>query len=327
MKRYLLLSLSCVTMLAMGCATAPKELVDARTEYAKAEQSSAPKFAPTELREARQALDHAEESFKKTGKDETTATLSYVAMRKARAASVVADTYAAQSDKETKESDLLTQNKQGRDFLAAKIDAQAEYAEMTARQLDAERAKLQEAEEALAESALTEEELAAERVRFAEISAKLDAERDARAKAEADLALTRAQLEKVASIKEEPTRMIITLNGSVLFETDQSSVRPAAQHRLDQVGQVLLAERGARITVRGYTDSQGSDAHNQTLSTNRAMSVRNYLIGKGVAADRIEAVGLGKANPIAPNNTETGRANNRRVEIEVNRQSDTSASL
>ena len=113
--------------------------------------------------------------------------------------------------------------------------------------------------------------------------------------------------------------MIITLTGSVLFETDKYEVRPAATHRLDQVAQVLLAERGATITVQGHTDSEGSDKANQTLSENRAMSVRNYLVSQGIAGDRITAVGYGETVPVASNKNQAGRANNRRVEIIVDR--------
>ena len=190
---------------------------------------------------------------------------------------------------------------------------------MSTQQLQAERAKLTEAEGKLQDSEMTKEELAAERVRIAELTTKLDAERDARAKLEEDLARVRAELSKVATIKEEPTRMIITLNGSILFETAKYAVRAVATQRLDQVAQVLAAEGNSKITVMGYTDSQGSDSTNQTLSENRANSVRDYLVQKGIAQDRISAKGMGESNPVASNDTETGRANNRRVEIIVDR--------
>lgn len=306
-------------LLMVGCATAPDELVTARSTYANAEQSTATQYAPTELKEAWEALTAAEEAFKKLGNDERSTTLAYVAIRKAELAVVVADTFASKQDKETKDQQLLAKNKEARNSLAARLDEKSDMAAMTNRQLQDERAKLRDAEAKLEKGELTKEELAAERLRIADLTARLDAEREARVKLEADLAKTRAELEKVASIKEEPNRMIITLNGSVLFETDKSAVRDAATHRLDQVAQVLTAERGATITVMGYTDSQGSDAHNQTLSESRANSVRNYLVTRGIAADRISAKGLGEANPVAPNTTETGRANNRRVEIVVDR--------
>lgn len=309
-----------VALFVVGCATAPKSLVEARASYETAEQSGAPENAPTELNEAADALAAAEDAFDKLGPDDaTTGTLAYIATRKAELATVVAYTYTFEQKKNSKDEELLAGNKDARENLAARLDATSDLAAMTNRELQDERRKLQEAEQKLQDSEMTKEELAAERIRIAELTTKLDAEREARAKLEADLARVRAELEKVASIKEEPNRMIITLNGSVLFETAKFEVRAAATHRLDQVAQVLAAEGSSKITVMGYTDSEGTDSDNQRLSENRANSVRNYLVQKGVAQARISSKGLGESNPVASNATETGRANNRRVEIVVDR--------
>lgn len=311
----------------VGCATAPESLVEARATYASAEETGAKENAPAELQAAADALAAAEEAFDKLGPDDdATATLAYVATRKAELASVVANTYTFEQKKISKDEELLAENKVARKKLAARLDEKTDLAALTSRELQDERTKLLEAEKKLENNEMTKEELAAERVRIAELTAKLDAEREARKKLEADLARVRAELEKVASIKEEPNRMVITLNGSVLFETGKFDVRPAAMHRLDQVSQVLAAEGSAKITVMGYTDSQGSDSDNQKLSENRASSVRNYLVQKGVAQDRIASKGLGESNPVASNDTETGRANNRRVEIIVDRTSSATSS-
>lgn len=322
------------TLLVMSCASAPEELLTARETYANAEQSTASQYAPTELDEARDALIAAEEAFEKLGpKDEASRTLAYVATRKAQLAVVVAETYASTENKAMKERTLLAGNKEARETLVLRLNAKSDLAALTNRELEdqrtklrAEQAKLREAEAKLEAGEISEDELAAERVRIADLTARLDAEREARLRLESELSRTRAELEKVASINEEPNRMIITLNGSVLFQTGESDVRLASTHRLDQVAQVLLAERNATITVVGYTDAQGSTSNNQSLSERRATSVRNYLVQQGVATDRISSKGLGEADPIAPNSTSTGRANNRRVEIVVDRDSG-SASL
>ncbi len=303
-----------------GCATTPQSLVDARATYQTAEQTGAVENAPAELKEASDALRAAEDAYDKLGADDdTTTTLIYIAHRKAELATVVSNTYTFEQKKKAKDEQLLTENKDGRESLAARLEAKTDLAAMTNRQLQDERAKLMEAEQKLEDGEMTKEELAAERIRIAELTTKLDAERAALAKLEADLAHVRAELAKFATIKEEPTRMVITLNGSILFETAKFEVLSTAMHRLDQVAQVLAAERNATITVMGYTDSQGSDSDNQRLSENRANSVRNYLVQKGVAQARIFAKGLGESSPVASNDTETGRANNRRVEIVVDR--------
>jgi OOP family OmpA-OmpF porin len=70
-----------------------------------------------------------------------------------------------------------------------------------------------------------------------------------------------------------------------------------------------------RVSVEGHTDSVGSDAYNMRLSERRAVSVRDYMIAEGIAADRITTRGLGKSHPVATNDTAEGRAENRRVEI------------
>lgn len=308
------------SILLAGCASAPDQLITARDTYANAEQSAAAQYAPTELKEAQDALADAEAAFEKLGPDdETSRTLAYVATRKAQLAVVVADTYASNQEKQAEEAQLLAENKDARENLASRLDAEKDLSAMTSRELSAERARLRDANAKIDEGEMTRDELAAKRVRIAELTARLDAEREDRLRLEAELARTRAKLEEVASIKEEPNRMIITLNGSVLFETNKSAVRAAATHRLDQLAQVLLAERSATITVMGYTDSEGTNAHNQTLSENRATTVRDYLVGQGVASDRITSEGLGESNPVASNSTATGRANNRRVEIVVDR--------
>jgi outer membrane protein OmpA-like peptidoglycan-associated protein len=81
------------------------------------------------------------------------------------------------------------------------------------------------------------------------------------------------------------------------------------------VAEVLLTSRERKLTVEGYTDSQGSVNFNLDLSQRRADAVRSYLVERGYQGDLIQAHGLGKGNPIADNGSAEGRANNRRVEI------------
>lgn len=115
-----------------------------------------------------------------------------------------------------------------------------------------------------------------------------------------------------------PPMHTVTLTGSALFGHDQASLRAEGRHALDQlVGELRNAAETGIIHVVGYTDSQGTEAYNQKLSERRADSVRDYLIHKGVPANRIDASGKGESNPVASNVTAQGRAQNRRVEITV----------
>jgi len=111
-----------------------------------------------------------------------------------------------------------------------------------------------------------------------------------------------------------PRRPTYVLRG-VNFQTGRSLLTPTSYATLDQVAEVLLANPDIRIEIAGYTDNTGSRAINVRLSLARALAVRAYLARKGVAPARMTAQGFGPANPVAPNVTAAGRAQNRRVEL------------
>jgi len=128
-----------------------------------------------------------------------------------------------------------------------------------------------------------------------------------------------AALAKLAAVKEEARGLVITLSGSVLFASNKSALIPSAQNRLNKVADALLATKERKLTVEGYTDSQGSSSYNQILSQKRADEVRSYLVSRGYPGELIQAQGLGEDSPIASNDNAEGRANNRRVEIVVSK--------
>ena len=101
------------------------------------------------------------------------------------------------------------------------------------------------------------------------------------------------------------------------FGSDRSEIRPEGRPVLDKVAASLLKPDfvAMRVRVVGHTDSQGGEAHNDALSLARATSVRRHLESKGVAAARLQAVGMGEREPLAPNDKDYGRALNRRIEI------------
>ena len=109
----------------------------------------------------------------------------------------------------------------------------------------------------------------------------------------------------------------LIMPGSITFDTNKSNIKPNFYATLNKVAQVLTEDSQSGILVTGYTDNTGNDSINIPLSQARAQSVANYLAGQGVARTRINAQGLGSANPIADNSTAAGREQNRRVEIAV----------
>lgn len=104
---------------------------------------------------------------------------------------------------------------------------------------------------------------------------------------------------------------------NLFFETNKSDLSPDSETELDNLVALLMDNPTLRITLNGYTDNVGSPATNLLLSKNRALSVKNYLEQKGIAASRLQYKGFGEANPIAPNTTEEGRLRNRRTELRV----------
>lgn len=125
-----------------------------------------------------------------------------------------------------------------------------------------------------------------------------------------------AVVEEVVVVKEET----IVIN-DLLFAFDSAKLDPADKTKLDTVASRLKSEApSARMTITGHTDSVGSDAYNQKLSERRAQSVADYLVGAGVPQSNIVAVqGAGESQPVADNSTDSGRAQNRRVEVLIQR--------
>jgi OOP family OmpA-OmpF porin len=101
----------------------------------------------------------------------------------------------------------------------------------------------------------------------------------------------------------------------VNFEYDKATLRAEAFAKLDQAAAELKAWGDGKVEIAGHTDSRGSERYNMKLSLRRANAVRDYLIGKGIAAERLIARGYGESQPVADNGTVEGRYRNRRVEL------------
>ncbi|WP_425480025.1 OmpA family protein [Aerolutibacter ruishenii] len=129
----------------------------------------------------------------------------------------------------------------------------------------------------------------------------------------------RALREKMAGTGVEVVRQgdNITLNmpSNITFGFDRADLQPQFYPVLNDVAATLTEYNQTIVEVAGHTDSVGTDSYNQQLSERRAASVGNYLMSKGVMRDRFILVGAGETRPVASNDTESGRAQNRRVEI------------
>lgn len=116
---------------------------------------------------------------------------------------------------------------------------------------------------------------------------------------------------------EDGSAILVNLPDGVTFGVDSTVITPTFQQTLNQIADSLKTYPDSLVDVYGHTDSTGSDAYNQGLSERRAQSVANYLGMRGVASARIRSQGFGKQYPVASNDTEQGRALNRRVEIKI----------
>ena len=119
------------------------------------------------------------------------------------------------------------------------------------------------------------------------------------------------------SIEDILTGKVSIVLSNIFFNVDKADLKPESYPELNRLATFLKSNSSARLEISGHTDSQGSEQHNKTLSEQRAQSVKNYLVTKGCNASNITAVGYGASKPVADNNTEKGRAANRRVEFRI----------
>ena len=331
-----------------GCATmTPRELVDARDAYRQAAAGPAAQFSPDSLVQARLALDEADRAYARTGNSERTRTLAYVALRNAQIAESQARTVVAQQERLEAERQLAVARgtnadrarrelAQARTELAEaqRLRTEAEQRQMALEQQQQEAARAQAEQQAREQAQRQEQErqarLAQDQSRIDELNTQLEQERQARlqaeqraTQAEADARAQTAVADELRAIrqvqvKEESRGLVLTLSGSVLFRSGSSELMASAQQRLDEVADTLKKGENP-LVIEGHSDSMGSAQRNEELSYLRAAAVRNYLVGRGVDGTRVRINGLGSAQPIASNATSEGRANNRRVEIVIER--------
>jgi len=115
------------------------------------------------------------------------------------------------------------------------------------------------------------------------------------------------------------THKFTSYNESGLFETESSELNSSAESTLSNLAKGLKIAKGIKAQLNGYTDNTGSKAYNNRLSTKRAKAVADFLISKGVMKDQISTEGFGESNPVATNETDSGKAKNRRVEFQFSK--------
>lgn len=283
-------------LLVAGCATvnAPKELQDARAANKRASEGLTAQLDPADLHTAKDSLARAERLFAENGDTQETRDMSYTA----NLGFLTAESRARTEDTVHQKNGTVAQ-------MHANIAANGQRAS----------ADLGKANQQLAKA---DQQLANQGQALQNQGQMLQNEQQRRIEAEKRAAQSAADLARLGAVKNEPRGMVLTLSGGVLFVTNKSELLPSAQVKLNEVANALIKQDpNSKIVVEGYTDSQGTAPYNQELSQRRAQAVRDYLVSRGIASDRITSQGYGLTRPVADNSSAEGRANNRRVEIVV----------
>lgn len=241
-------------------------------------QSQAQADAATRQKEQAQSDQAQAERARSRAESDTSRAQAATAQAESDAARAQADAARSQSEADRARSDMA--------------DSQASSASaLSAAQADAERSRLA-AQQAQAAAQQADADKAAMRVRLSE------------------------QLNRILQTRDSARGLIVSMS-DVLFDTGKYSLKPGAREKLAKVAGILLAYPGLNIEVGGYTDNVGGDQMNQTLSENRAASVRDYLVQQGVAMNVVTAKGFGNSQAVASNDNAAGRQQNRRVELLV----------
>lgn len=307
-----------VTALALGaaatlaaCASAPTTnpmLDDARAAYQRAAaDAQVVRSAPVDLQKARSALQQGEEALAAGEEPGTVEHFAYLAMRRTEAAVesgkiAAADVAvaAAGAQRERILAELRTREAEGQ-----RRQAQVSLAEAEAARGQAESARRQ------AEAARGQAE--AERKQAEQQLAEAQAARAASQAVDERSRKLAAQLEEMKAKKTE-RGMVLTL-GDVLFDSGRADMKAGALRTLGLLAAFLKENPERDVAIEGHTDSVGSAEYNQALSERRALTVKNALLERGIAANRVTASGFGPTRPLVGNDTPVGRQQNRRVEI------------
>lgn len=326
------------TRLGEGRRKVPLTLLEARNAVAIAEATGAQQYAPNALAKAQENLDRSEEYLKRKQSSSAIGTVARGATQAAEDARILtirrkADERAAaerqaQEDR-TRQAQQEAELAQNRAQQAAE---QTQQAQMAAQQAQQERAaaeqskaealQAQQQAEAARQAAEQQQAALAAQTQSAQAAAQTAEQRAHAAEQEKEEMRQRllAQLNQVLQTQDSARGLIVNMS-DVLFDLNQSTLKPGAKVRLAKVAGIIQAYPDLKLQIEGYTDSTGGLEHNQELSERRAAAVRDFLVQQGVSINNVSAQGFGPSNPVASNSTAQGRQMNRRVDLVVNGES------
>ena len=303
----------------------PLELFEAQNAVQIAINAGAQKYASDALNKAQISLTQAQDLLARNGNSKLIVQASRDAVQNAADARHIA----VQRQEEERMAQERADAAQREADAKARADAAAasQQQEAAARQ-QAEIQRLQAERDAAQSAAATaradadrlaaQQQAERERQNAEQERLKAQQAQDAAAQSEREKQELRAQLlqqfNRILPTTDTARGLKVNM-ADVLFAFGKYDLRPAAREALAKLSGIVLGHPGLKLSVEGYTDSIGSDEVNQTLSERRAGAVRDYLVQQGVDPGSITATGFGKSNPVASNDTNEGRQQNRRVEI------------
>lgn len=307
-----LLAIGVLTGALGACAhQASQQLVDARRAYDDAAASPAREERPNELKAARVALDRAEDAHDDRPGSQREKSLALEAEHKAQLARAHGEEAEAERDARKAEREAAEARARANEAERSRANDQARAEERAEERAEDKRERAEDKREERAET--RREEHAHAGVAH-EGSTKAERARERRGSAALQ------NLASVATVREEPRGIVITLAGSLLFPSGHEELSPIARKNLDQVAHALAEQpAGTKFEVLGHTDNSGTASQNKQLSLQRARAVADELDKAGIDRHRVQVEGYGETRPIAGNDTPEGRASNRRVEIVVER--------
>jgi outer membrane protein OmpA-like peptidoglycan-associated protein len=292
----------------------PLEMYEARNAVDIAKARGAAQYAPDIFSKAQASLAMAENYLTSNADRKQIVSTAKQAVQFAEDARAFA---AERQDQERIAAEKQAAADKARAEAEAKAAAEAAAAKAKADEAAKRQAEIAAAKQAQmqaeADAAALKAKMEADALKAKEDAAKAEAERARQAAADLRAQLLE-QFNKVLPTTDTPRGLQVNM-GDVLFDTGKYNLRMPAQLGLAKLSGIVLSHPGLKLAVEGYTDTTGTAVFNQTLSEQRANTVRDYLIQQGLDAGSITAQGFGPADPVASNDTPQGRQQNRRVEI------------
>ena len=292
MRNSARISIMAALLATAGCASIqkPAELTQAEALYQVVNEQGADRRVEGAIIRSREALMAAQNAFAAKEPQEYVDGLSHIALRMAQVAEAENARILADAATDSLRRETLARQLARSEALRRRGEAQsAQQQQMSQAQIDALRLQ--------SDSLRREAEAANQQLNNA-------------------LSQLRNLVVEITNLRETSRGIVISLS-DILFDVNRATLKPGAEANIRRIAAILQQYPDRQIVVEGHTDATGSDAYNQTLSEDRAASVRAALVAGGVPQAQITSTGFGKTQPVATNDTPSGRQQNRRVEVIV----------